>query len=46
LRRRSEALLPERRFTWWRDDTHWNGEGIDAAADRVAEALAALEAVR
>ena len=37
---RSEALLAEGRFTWWRDDTHWNGEGIDAAAARVAEVLA------
>jgi hypothetical protein len=38
---RSEALLAEGRFTWWRDDTHWNGEGIDAAAARVAEVLRA-----
>jgi hypothetical protein len=36
---RSEALLREGRFTWWRDDTHWNGEGIAAAAERVAEVL-------
>jgi hypothetical protein len=40
---RSEALLAEGRFTWWRDDTHWNGEGIDAAAERVAEVLRKLE---
>jgi len=40
---RSEALLPKGRFTWWRDDTHWNGEGIDAAAERVAEVLRTLE---
>jgi hypothetical protein len=39
LTRRSEALLAEGRFTWWRDDTHWNGAGIDAAAERVAEVL-------
>ncbi len=44
LRTRSESLLREGRFTWWRDDTHWNGAGIDAAAERVAETLAALEA--
>ena len=36
---RSEALLAQGRFTWWRDDTHWGGEGIDAAAARVAAAL-------
>ena len=41
---RSEALLAEGRFTWWRDDIHWNGEGIDAAAARVAEVLHRLEA--
>jgi hypothetical protein len=27
---RSETLLADGRFTWWRDDTHWGGEGIDA----------------
>ncbi len=43
---RSEALLSQGRFTWWRDDTHWNGEGIDAAAERVAEVLRALEESR
>jgi hypothetical protein len=36
LIRRSEALLAAGRFTWWRDDTHWNGAGIDAAAEVVA----------
>jgi hypothetical protein len=43
---RSEQLLAEGRFTWWRDDTHWNGEGIDAAAERVAEVLRKLGASR
>jgi hypothetical protein len=43
---RSQALLAEGRFTWWRDDTHWNGEGIDAAAARVAEVIATLGARR
>jgi hypothetical protein len=36
---RSETLLADGRFTWWRDDTHWGGEGIDAAAARVAQTL-------
>ena len=44
LQRRAEALLAEGRFAWWRDDTHWNGDGIEAAAEAVAEALAALGA--
>jgi hypothetical protein len=39
---RSEALLAADRFTWWRDDTHWNAEGIDAAAERVAQVLRGL----
>jgi hypothetical protein len=39
---RSDALLGSGRFTWWRDDTHWNGEGIDAAAEQVAEVLTRL----
>jgi len=43
---RSAILLAQGRFTWWRDDTHWNGEGIDAAAARVAEVLSALPGVR
>ncbi len=43
LIRRSEALLSAGRFTWWRDDHHWNGEGIDAAAERVAEVLHELD---
>jgi len=43
LIRRSEALLAEHRFTWWRDDTHWNGEGIDAAAQVVADVLHGIE---
>jgi hypothetical protein len=43
---RSEALLPQGRFTWWLDDTHWNAAGIDAAAERVAEVLHDVERSR
>jgi len=42
LIRRSEALLASGRFTWWRDDTHWNDAGIEAAAEVVADVLHAL----
>jgi hypothetical protein len=42
LRRRAAELLARKRFIWWRDDTHWNGAGIEAAAERVAEALGAI----
>jgi hypothetical protein len=43
LMRRSEALLAAGRFTWWRDDTHWNGQGVDAAAEVVASVLHEIE---
>ena len=43
LIRRSEALLVSDALTWWRDDTHWNGAGIDAASEVVAGVLHELE---
>jgi hypothetical protein len=33
------AGAPEGRFVFWRDDTHWNGAGIEVAARAIAEAL-------
>lgn len=35
----SRAHLERGAYTFWRDDTHWNGRGIAAAADAIAEAL-------
>jgi catechol 2,3-dioxygenase-like lactoylglutathione lyase family enzyme len=35
----SEKLLAEGRYTFWRDDTHWNPDGMRAAADAIAEKL-------
>jgi len=32
---RSVELLDDGRFTFWRDDTHWNGEGTKLAAEQV-----------
>ena len=43
LTRRSAELLASDRLTWWRDDTHWNGAGMDAAAEVVAGVLRELE---
>lgn len=43
LRQEAERLLPEGRFGFWRDDTHWNGAGIRAAAAFVADKLRPLE---
>jgi hypothetical protein len=35
----SKRLLPEGKYTYWRDDIHWNGLGISAAAKAIAAAL-------
>ena len=40
LRAAARRLLPEGRTVFWRDDTHWNGEGIRAAAEVVAQWIA------
>jgi hypothetical protein len=37
----SEELLEQGRYTFWRDDTHWNPDGIRTAADAIAERLRA-----
>jgi hypothetical protein len=41
LARESDVLLRHGRFTWWRDDTHWNRSGIAVAARVVAADLRA-----
>jgi len=35
----SKRLLPEGKLTFWRDDTHWNPDGIAVAAQIVAKTL-------
>ncbi len=35
--------LPEHRYLYWRDDTHWNAEGIALAADRLWNSIRTLE---
>jgi hypothetical protein len=39
LRRHAAELLPLGRYVFWRDDTHWNADGMDAAAAAIAAAL-------
>ncbi len=39
LQSRAEALLPQGKYVYWRDDSHWNGDGIAAAAEAIATAL-------
>ncbi|MCX8110556.1 MAG: hypothetical protein N3D15_04845 [Syntrophorhabdaceae bacterium] len=36
LRKESERLLKEGKFTFWKDDSHWNGYGIAVAAQAVS----------
>lgn len=40
LRAESARLLPDRAYTFWRDDTHWNRFGMRVAAQAIARALA------
>jgi len=42
LRRRARVLFEEKRTVFWRDDTHWNAEGITVAAGEVARWLSKL----
>lgn len=39
LTKRSAELLKEGKYTWWRDDTHWNPEGILIGAAEIANIL-------
>lgn len=39
LQARAAQLLPQGKYVYWRDDSHWNGEGMDVAAEAIAAAL-------
>lgn len=39
LRSKSAELLERGEFTYWRDDTHWNGNGTSIAAQEIARAM-------
>lgn len=39
LRQEARRILPEGKYVWYLDDTHWNARGIGAAAKAVATAL-------
>jgi hypothetical protein len=41
LRRRAETLLAEKKFVFWRDDTHWSPEGIKSILDDVINCVEA-----
>jgi hypothetical protein len=40
LRQRAKSLFDMGKSVFWRDDTHWNGEGMAVAADAIASCLA------
>ena len=40
----TDELLAQGEMTWWRDDTHWNRNGMAVAARVVAESLRAQAA--
>ncbi len=31
----AEKLMADGKFVYWRDDTHWNGEGISIASKSI-----------
>ena len=39
MKQRSKELLYENKYTYWRDDTHWNKYGIAVAAKVVSETI-------
>ncbi|MEE9263148.1 MAG: hypothetical protein V3V11_01720, partial [Vicinamibacteria bacterium] len=43
MRKTARRLLEEDRYVFWRDDTHWNGNGIAVAAAEVARFLEKME---
>lgn len=42
LREESKKLLPDNQFTFWKDDTHWNGNGIAVAVKVLCEKIKEL----
>jgi hypothetical protein len=43
LTERAAEALPLRRYVYWRDDTHWNADGVALAADAVWQAIARMQ---
>jgi hypothetical protein len=41
LKAEAQKLLPEKKFVWWRDDTHWNCAGLAVAARETARVISA-----
>ncbi len=39
LRKKSQELLEDEKFSFWRDDTHWNRKGVSIAAKVIAANL-------
>ena len=35
----ASRLLPDNKYVYWRDDSHWNGDGIKAAMEYLAQEI-------
>jgi hypothetical protein len=46
LQNEAVALLPQGKFVFWRDDTHWNGSGIAVSMSEVANKLRQLSIIK
>jgi hypothetical protein len=42
IKRAAAEGLPSRSYIYWRDDTHWNGAGVELAAGAIASAVREL----
>jgi hypothetical protein len=46
LRMASRKLLPKDEFTFWKDDTHWNANGIEVAARILCQTIKELNCTK
>lgn len=42
---RSKELLKKGEYSYWRDDTHWNGNGMEIAAKAISNGLSSTKSV-
>jgi len=42
LRRQADAAFKQNKYVYWRNDTHWNADGVGIAADEIVRAFPEL----
>jgi hypothetical protein len=42
LRRQADAAFSQNKYVYWRNDTHWNADGVGIAADEIVRAFPEL----